>query len=121
MANDRQFIRQTAYRAAAEMTAAEVMTGILSNLEEIRSSFYGFAKIREERLMEGIPQDAPPQPRRSGGGQRRSSGGGSRSVDADTARQTKFTWGAFEGLSVGEVFDLSAEDAAKYGYGDEEN
>lgn len=119
-------LMQTAVNAAATLTAAFVNGGLVSSIEDARAAF---ATERDSifNLLEEQPNEAP-KGATSGGG---SKGGGKKpsgytknddgsytfdSVEAALAVELKY--GSFAGETIGKVLELSASDAAKYGYGE---
>lgn len=123
-------IKQTAYNVAGSVVAAEIAAGIVQ-ANEVQSRLLEIADLLFEDLSQVVESDnkileaedakEPAKPRSSGSGNWQNkprSGGGSRSITADSARETTLNFGAFKGLTLGEVFDMSADDAAAYGYGD---
>lgn len=128
-------IKQTAYNVAGSVVAAEIAAGLLK-ANEVQARLLEIADLLFEDLSQVVESDnkileaedakdaSTSKPRSSGnwgGGKNRSYGGGggsNRSVTAESARDTTLNFGAFKGLTLGEVFDMSADDAAAYGYGD---
>lgn len=128
-------IKQTAYNVAGSVVAAEIAAGLIS-AKEVQARLLEIAGMLFEDLSEVVEsdnklleaedaRDAASKPRSGGsnywkgGGQGRSfGGGGGKSLTPQSARETTLNFGAFKGLTLGEVFDMSAADAAGYGYGD---
>lgn len=127
-------IKQTAYNVAGSIVAAEIAAGIV-DVKKVKARLSELAGLVFEDLSEVVASDneilaaedareAKSAPKRSyngGGGYSKSSGGGGggrSSVTPESARETTLNFGAFKGLTLGEVFEMSANDAAGYGYGD---
>jgi hypothetical protein len=115
---------QTAVKAAAGIVAAEIAAGLLETAAEVDSRY---AEIRDrefEVIAKQVDADNELFAANDDGGKKRSGGGrkagGSGTVTLQEAMDTVVNWGVFKGLTLGEVFEMSAEEAAEYGYADKD-
>lgn len=124
---DQTGILQTATKAAADLTSAELAAGIIKSHD---TAVKRFDELREHVLVdlkaavdadnamfkaEEASAPAKGSRKKSSG----SSGGGGGTIDAPGAVELKGN-GKFAGLTVDEVFALSGEEAEAYGYVDKE-
>lgn len=123
---------QSALLRASELTTALIAAGDEEAKSDTLGTFDGFADHILERLEAVADADnemLKEEAKKSGGsggsrsvGKSRSGGSGKRGrsggsgVDAEEAGETELTWGAFNGLTVAEIYELSEEDAEEYGY-----
>lgn len=122
---DKTTAAQTAANGAAEVTAALVTAGVIGNTEDalaFADQMYDqtFAKLGEvvEADNEVFASVEAEQPKRSSGGSRSSGGGSRKSSGAGSkpAGEVELIFGAFKGLTLNEVYDLTEEQCAEYGY-----
>jgi len=125
---DQTGIVQSATKAAAELTSAEVAAGIVKSHDTIVKRFDELrthilvdlqAAVDADNAMFKAEEAASPATtkRKSGGAKAPSGGGGDKAIDnpGDVTINGK---GKFAGLTVAEVFALSGEEAAAYEYVD---
>lgn len=128
---DETGILQTSVNAAATLTAAEMNAGIIKShdaatkrLGEYVDSL--FAKLDEARVRDNemfkAEEAASPAPRKSSGGRKPSGGGSTGGGDIDNPGSVAFKGkGKFAGLTVSEVYALTAEEAGDgYDYKDKQ-
>lgn len=129
---DQTGIRQTAVNAAAALTVAEVSAGIVKSHDtvvkrfgELRDEVFTDLKVKLDEDNEMFKaEEAADEAAGRGKSKRRSSGGGSRSKggsdDADPGATVINGKGKFAGLTIADVFELTAEQAGEYGYTDKD-
>lgn len=118
---------QSAIKAAAQVTAALIQVGdegakddpqgtlnaiseeIFAQLQEVADA--DNEKLREEEKSSGGGGSRKGGTRKGGG---RKGGGGS--VESDGSME--MTWGAFEGESIADIYEMDAETCSDFGYGD---
>lgn len=113
---------QSAIKAAASVTSAMVAAGV----DEVKDDPAGymdtladdlFAKLKKQADEDNakLREEAEKNPPRKQGGNwspsKRKPGG---NVESDGS--LVFTWGAFKGKTIAEVFELTEDEAADYGY-----
>lgn len=121
-------VLQSAIKAAAELTSAEVAAGITGpSQEEVQARFNQLRGPLFEELAAQVDADnalfaANDSGSSKGGGSKRSSGGkgsaGGGEPTLDEAKDMVLNFGAFKTVTLGEVLGLTAEQAADYGYGE---
>lgn len=116
MATTKANLRQTAFNVAATLTAAEVGAGFHADLGSARQAFYAVAEEVFQKLVEEHEAEAASEPERRAAGVRGAAG--ARGDDVETALATELKYGAFKGLTLGQVLGLSPKECAEYGYGD---
>lgn len=107
-------LRQTSFNVAATLVAAEVAAGFHADTASAREAFYGislevFSQLVAELAAESESGQAEERPKASQRPKPKAS-----STDP---RDIVLKYGSFAGLTLGQVLDLSAEEAAEYGYG----
>jgi len=126
---DETGIRQTSVNAAATLTAAEVNAGIIKSHDTVAKRFTELsddifatldeARVRDNEMFKAEEQAAPAKksyPAKKTG----STGGGGGDIDDPGSVAFKGK-GKFAGLTVAEVFALTAEEAGSaYSYTDKE-
>lgn len=108
MATSKVNLMQTAFNAAATLTAAELAAGFYTSPDFSHQRFVELAEEVFEKLVKEYEAEEPAQPAQT------------RSADdvLHAALDTTLKYGAFKGLTLGQVFQLPASKAAEYGYGD---
>lgn len=127
---DETGIRQTSVNAAATLTAAEVNAGIIKShdavvkrFNELSDEVFGplnEARERDNEMFKAEEASAPAKTARSGGNRssKPSTGGGDIDDPGSVAFKGK---GKFAGLTVAEVFALTADEAGSaYSYTDKD-
>lgn len=124
---DETGILQTATNAAAVLVAAEVGVGeltgtdVLDRLRAVRDELFlalDEARIRDNAMF--IEQEAN-KPAKKTSTYTRATGGGSTGGAAfkggvEDARKLQLNFGAFKGITLAEVYAMSATEAGEYGY-----
>lgn len=109
---------QTALKAAVDIAAAELGAGLIATqpdvnarIDVLRNDFFGVLEplVQEDQAKESS------RPARSGGGLQ--SGGAGAPFSIDDAKTTVLNFGAFKGLTLGEVVNLSEDEAKAYSGG----
>jgi hypothetical protein len=127
---DQTGILQSATKAAAELTSAEVAAGIVKSHDTIIKRFDELkghilvdlqAAVDADNAMFKAEEASSPAPakKRSGGKPQAAKGGGGGEI-ADPGSVTINGNGKFAGLTVAEVFALSGEESAAYDYVDKD-
>lgn len=136
MAIWRTSLGQTAVNAAATTVVAELAAGVLDGamldkrFVEVRDEVFTYLEalaVIDDAAYEGKAEAKPAKPytekksysggAKTGGGSRK--GGGS--ITVEDARDMELTWGAFQGLTLAKLLEVTADDADEnYGYGDGE-
>ena len=128
---DQTGILQTATKAAAELTVAEVAAGIVKSHDTIIKRFdelkahvlldLAAAVEADNAMFKAEEASSPASTKRSAprGGAAKSSGG-TKSEVSDPGAVTINGNGKFAGLTVAEVFALSGEQSAAYDYVDKD-
>ncbi len=113
---------QTAVKAGVDIALAELQAGILTTHDDVMARFGEvkeelkvelLAQVEDDIIQAGVQQSAP---RSSGGG----TGGGTPSgapFTLDDAKNLVLNFGAFKGLTLGDVITMSAQDAQAYSGG----
>ena len=126
---DETGIRQTAANVAASLTVAEVTAGIIKSHDAVTKRFAEFsdsvfagldeARVRDNEMFKAEEAAAPAKKTYSKSSGSKPSTGGS---DIDNPGTVAFKGkGKFAGLTVAEVFALTAEEAGSaYAYTDKE-
>ena len=126
---DETGILQTSVNAAATLTAAEMAAGIIKShdaavkrLGEFRDELFASlneARLRDNEMFKAEEAAAPPK-RASNRGTSKPSGGNTGGGDIDSPGTVAFKGkGKFAGLTVAEVYALTAEEAGDgYDYKD---
>jgi hypothetical protein len=126
MATSKTQLRQSAVKAAAEITSAGLSAGLFGKtakaIEDARTAFKqdreaifaDLVKVYEAEEAEAA--SAPPAQQAARRASTGSSSPNSGSITAEDALGTEFTWGAFKGLTIEQVKNLSASEAGEYGY-----
>lgn len=130
---DQTGIRQTAVNAAAALTVAEVTAGIVKSHDtavkrfaELRTEVFDDLKVKLDEDNEMFKaEEAADIAAGRGKGSRKSSGGGgggaSKDGNEDNPGATDIKGkGKFTGLTIADVFALTAEEAGEYGYTDKQ-
>lgn len=127
---DQTGILQTATKAAADLTAAEMAAGIIKShdtaidrFDEIRKHVLVdlTAAVAADNEMFKAEEAASPAPARRGGAARKSGGGAAKSSDIGDPGAVELKGkGKFAGLTVAEVQALSGEQSEAYGYVDKD-
>lgn len=105
-------IRQTAVNAASEVASALTQAGLYKTPADVRAFLI---ELRDELYTDlKTFLDQSPQP------QSRKGGGGGQNKPIENPGSIKFNGGKFEGLTVAAVAELTAEQAAEYGYTDQQ-
>ena len=130
---DETGILQTSVNAAATLTVAEVAAGIIKThdaitkrFNETRESIFATldeARLRDNEMFKSEEASAPAKPAKSGGNRSNAKpSGGNYSGDIDSPGTVAFKGkGKFAGLTVDEVYGLTAEEAGgTYSYTDKD-
>ncbi len=111
-------LRQTSYNVAATLVAAEVQAGLLT--ADVREAFHALADDVYAKLLKEFEEQNETSTRevRPTGGATRSAQRSFEDNGLDAALSVQLNYGAFKGLTLGEVLKMSPQQAAEYGYGD---
>lgn len=131
---DRTTAAQTAANSSAQVTAALVTAGVITDADEAMEfngrlyaqtfSELGSVVEQDNEMFAKVEAEAPKSSGRSGGS-RKSGGskgksGSGRKVNGvpvlDDPGSMELKFGAFKGLSLYEVYDLDGDQCADYGY-----
>lgn len=108
---------QTAVNAAVTLVAAEVGAGLIPDQQAAMARYDEVKdKLRDELFAQVDAEVSSSPPRQSFGTQQRSS----KPFSVEDARGTVLNFGAFKGLTLGDVEKLTAEEAEGYGYKDKD-
>lgn len=124
---DKTGAKQTAINAAATVTAALVSAGVIKSasaametMAEVRDSIFEDIAVTVDADNAMFRENDTGSTSKSGGrgGNRKSGGNSGRggSISLSDARGTDLKFGAFKGLTLGEVVKMTEDDADEYGY-----
>lgn len=107
---------QTAVNAAVTLVAAELTAGLVADKAEVEAEFEKYRDKFKEELFASVAEEAAAAPQssapRGGGG-----GGGPRAVvSVDEAKATVLNFGAFKGVTLGEVASMTGAETQGYGF-----
>ena len=112
-------LMQTASNVAATLTSAYATAGIITDQDDLDKYFKSTQEAVYQDLSAVADTEAESRPASSGGGNR---GGGSKNSGGEyngsieDAKAVSLTFGAFKGVTLGELFDFTADQCAEYGY-----
>ena len=125
---DQTGILQSATKAAAEMTAAELGAGIIKShetavkrFEELRATILEpleAARTADNEMFKAEEASAPAKTASSGGNRSGGKSGGKASGPITDAGSVVIKGGKFDTLTVSDVYDMPASLAEDYGYCD---